>query len=67
MVFLDLWQDFDSDDQAMMQALARGEAVDPNTPTFRNLHDQSFVEFTPAGAPVLAFPLFGRWIRDHRP
>jgi hypothetical protein len=66
-LFIDLWRDFDADDQAMMRSLAQGQAIDIDTPTFRQLREQSFVTIDEAGTPVLVFPLFGRWIRDYQP
>jgi uncharacterized protein len=64
-LFVDLWESFDPAEAELMRALSQHAAIDPNTPTFRALRAQFFVELR-GGVPVLAFPLFGRWIRDYR-
>lgn len=64
-VFTDLWNSFDPEEAALMRRLAQGGNVDPDTPTFRSLRGQFFVELR-GGAPEFTFPLFGRWIRDYR-
>jgi hypothetical protein len=64
-LFSDLWNSFEPAEQAVMRALAAGAAVDPENGTFRVLREQWFVDLRD-GRPAIAFPLFGRWIRDYR-
>ncbi|MBL9105724.1 MAG: hypothetical protein JNL82_32680 [Myxococcales bacterium] len=64
-LFTYLWDAFDPAEKSLMRALADGQPVDPETGTFRVLREQWFVDLHD-GAPAIAFPLFGRWIRDYR-
>jgi uncharacterized protein len=64
-LFTYLWDAFDPAEKSLMRALADGQPVDSETGTFRVLREQWFVDLHD-GAPAIAFPLFGRWIRDYR-
>jgi CBS domain-containing protein len=64
-LFTYLWDAFEPAERDIMRALAGGAAVDHETGTFRVLREQWFVDMHD-GDPVVAFPLFARWIRDYR-
>lgn len=64
-LFTYLWDAFDPAEKDLMRALAGGALVDPETGAFRVLREQWFVDVH-GGQPAIAFPMFGRWIRDYR-
>lgn len=69
-LFPDLWRVLESQQQALLRALAGGEQPGVDSTAFRNLRDLHYVverDGEEGAEAAFAFPLFGRWIRDHAP
>lgn len=64
-LFVALWEELDDTDRTLLRSLAQGRAVEAESPAFRSLRDQSFVDLRD-GTPAFVFPLFARWIRDYQ-
>lgn len=66
--FPQLWKHLSAEQRAYLQALAGVDEAHPapgvDARAFRSLRDLHFL-VERDGAPAFAFPLFGRWVRDH--